>query len=121
LWPPGGWAAETVVTKKRKLYRVKFQERQEKQPTVVVVEQVGPSEYFGLIALERFVFFDQTKFVVLPDEDEMRKRFSRTERLHLPYHVLLSVEEFLEDDLDLKHLPFIREVPIEPSGDGTES
>ena len=46
----------------------------------------------------------------------MRKRFSQTERLHLPYHVLLSVEEFFEDEPDVKHLPFIREVPIEPSG-----
>jgi hypothetical protein len=34
--------------------------------------------------------------------------------LHLPYHVLLSVEEFFEDEPDLKNLPFIREVPSSP-------
>lgn len=97
--------------KRRKLYRVKFQERHEKQPTTVVVESFGPSDHFGLVVLESFVFFDQTKFVVLPEEDETRKRFAKTERLHLPYHVLLSVEEFHEDEPDLKHLPFIKEVP----------
>ena len=74
------------MTKKRKLYRVKFQERGEK-PTTVVVERFGPSDHFGLVALEGFVFFDQTKFVVLPEEDETRKRFAKTERLHLPFHV----------------------------------
>ena len=103
--------------KKRRLFRVKFQERNEKAPTVVVVETFGPSEHLGLVALEKFVFFDQTKFVVLPDEDEIRKRFGKTERLHLPYHVLLSVEEFYEDEPDLKNLPFIREVPSDGEGE----
>lgn len=96
--------------KQRKLYRVKFQERGEK-PTTVVVERFGPSDHFGLVCLEGFVFFDQTKFVVLPEEDETRKRFAKTDRLHLPFHVLLSIEEFFEEEPDLKHLPFIREVP----------
>lgn len=100
-----------MVKTRRKLFRVKFQERTEKQPTTVVVESFGPSDHFGLVCLEKFVFFDQTKFVVLPEEDETRKRFGKTERLHLPYHVLLSVEEFFEDEPDLKNLPFIREVP----------
>lgn len=99
---------------RRKLFRVKFQERNEKQPMTVVVESFTPSDYFGFVSLEKFVFFDQTKFVVLPEEDEIRKRFGKTERLHLPYHVLLSVEEFLEDEPDLKNLPFIREVPSSP-------
>lgn len=99
------------MSKQRKLYRVKFQERNEKAPTTVTVESFGPSDHFGLVVLEKFVFFDQTKFVVLPEEDETRKRFGKTERLHLPYHVLLSVEEYFEEDPNLKHLPFIREVP----------
>lgn len=103
------------MNKKRKLYRVKFQERNEKSPTTVVVEQFSPSEHFGLVCLEKFVFFDQTKFVLLPEEDETRKRFSKTERLHLPYHGLISVEEFYEDEPDLKNLPFIRPVESSPS------
>jgi hypothetical protein len=102
------------LTKQRRLYRVKFQEPGEKASTVVVVEKVGPSDLPGMVALEGFVFFDQTRFVVLPDEDETRKRFGKTERLYLPYHVLLSIEEFLEDETDLKSLPFIREVPTSP-------
>lgn len=102
-----------MAKKQRRLFRVKFQERTEKQPTTVVVEKFSPSDHFGLVCLEGFVFFDQTRFVVLPEEDETRKRFGKTERLHLPYHVLLSVEEFLEDEPDLKNLPFIREVPTQ--------
>lgn len=98
------------MSKRRKLYRVKFQERNEKSPLTVVVEHFSPSEHFGLVCLEKFVFFDQTKFVLLPEEDETRKRFAKTERLHLPYHGLISVEEFFEDEPDLKNLPFIRPV-----------
>ncbi len=99
---------EDIMSKKRRLFRVKFQERHEKAPITVVVESFAPSEHFGLVCLEKFVFFDQTKFVVLPEEDETRKRFSKTERLHIPYHGLISVEEFDEDEPDLKNLPFIR-------------
>ena len=94
----------------RKLFRVKFQERPDSKPTTVVVEAFSPGDFFGLVTLERFVFQDQTRFVVLPEDDELRKRFAKTQRLHLPYHALLSVEEFFEDEPDLKNLPFIREV-----------
>ena len=100
---------------KIKQYRVKFVERDEKQPFEVVVTYVGPSEFFGLIALEGFVFSDQKKFVILPEEDVARKRFGKTTRLHVPYHKIVFVEEFDEEPADLKNLPFIREIPAESS------
>lgn len=95
---------------RRRLFRVKFYEKADKSVTTVVVERFSPSEYIGLVTLDGFVFFDQTKFVVLPEEDEARKRFAKTEKLHIPYHALASVEEFIADEPDLKNLPFIREI-----------
>lgn len=99
------------MSRRKTLYRVKFQEKREPSakpdqgPTTVVVESFKPSEHFGLVCLEKFVFPEQTKLVLLPDEDENRKRFGKTDRLHLPYHVLLSVEEFHEDEPELKSVP----------------
>jgi hypothetical protein len=104
--------------RKRKLFRVKFHERHEKQPTTLVCERFSSSEFGGFVTLDGLIFYDQTRFIVLPEEDETHKRFAHTERLHLPFHVLLSVEEFVEDEADVRHLPFIREVAIENSVTG---
>lgn len=95
---------------RQKLYRVRFQTRDDKKPFEVVVRSVGSSEFIGLLALEGFVFTDTTKHVILPTEDEARKRFGDIEKLHVPYHNILFIEEFYEQDKDLKKLPFMREV-----------
>ncbi|MFK7825362.1 MAG: DUF1820 family protein [Oligoflexales bacterium] len=92
------------------LYRVRFQSKDDKQPLEVVVKSVGSSEFLGLLSLEGFVFSDQTKQVILPTEDEARKRFSKINRLHIPYHNILFIEEFHQEEPDLKNLPFIKEV-----------
>ena len=99
------------------LYRVRFQSKDDKQPLEVVVKSVGSSEFLGLLSLEGFVFSDQTKQVILPTEDEARKRFSNINRLHIPYHNILFIEEFHQEDPDLKNLPFIKEVASHPSED----
>ncbi len=99
---------------KQKLYRVKFIDRDSKDPKdplEVIVSSVGASEYFGLIALEGFIFKDQKKYVILPGEDAIRKRFGKTDRLHIPYHNIIYVEEYFDEPTDIKNLPFIKEVP----------
>lgn len=98
---------------KQALFRVRFQTRDDKKPFEVVVRAVDSSEFMGLLALEGFVFNDTTKQVILPTEDEARKRFGQIEKLHIPYHNILFIEEFLEEERDLKNLPFMREVESE--------
>lgn len=98
---------------KHALFRVRFQTRDDKKPFEVVVRSVDSSEFMGLLALEGFVFNDTTKQVILPTEDEARKRFSHIEKLHIPYHNILFIEEFFEEERDLKNLPFMREVESE--------
>ena len=104
----------------RRLYRVRFQTRDDRKPFEVVVSSVDSSEFMGLLVLEGFVFNDATKHVILPTEDEARKRFSSIDKLHLPYHNILFIEEFKERERDLKNLPFVREVSTE-SGPGSSS
>lgn len=99
---------------KKTLYRVKFQEKDDDKPITVVVRYFSPSDFLGLVTLEDFVFEKEAKLVLMPGEDETRKRFESTHKLHLPYHALLSVEEFYEDDKGVSAIPFIREVPKTP-------
>ena len=97
----------------RRLYRVKFLEKDEKTPVTVTATAVCVSEFFGLIAIEGFVFNDRKKHIILPDEDNARKRFAKTRKLHIPYHNVVCIEEFTEDPPDLKKLPFMKEVETE--------
>ena len=97
-------------THSRTLYRVKFCERDSKDAHEVVVSSVSQSEYMGLVVLEGFQFSDNKRAVVLPNEEEARKRFGDTERLHVPFHNIIYMEEFAEKPADLHQLAFIKEV-----------
>ncbi len=97
-------------SKKEKLrYRVRFHDGDPQKPRELVVNEVRSSEFIGLVTLDGMVFSDQTKQIVLPDEEAAQKRFGKTERLHIPYHNLLFVEEFYDAPVDLRKLPFIRD------------
>lgn len=91
------------------MFRVKFQEKKDESPIEVVVEHVSSSDFIGLITLDGFVFNDLTQQVILPKEDEARKRYGKTNRLHIPYHSILSIEEFDMKKPDLTKLPFMRD------------
>lgn len=99
---------------KKKLRRVRFVDASEKKTMEVVVEKISSSELMGMVVLEGFVFSDQKKLVILPEEEAARQRFCKTERLHIPYHSIIYCEEFDDEPADLKHLPFIREVMETP-------
>lgn len=97
-----------MAQKTERLFRVKFMEKESQKPTELVVEEVYSSEFVGLVTLSGFVFDDQKKFVILPEEDEARKRFGKTLKLHIPFHQLVFVEEFAPAVVDVSHLPFVR-------------
>ena len=78
------------------------------KPVEVVVKRVVSSEFLGLIMLEDFLFSDGTNHVVLPSEDKLRRQFTDTKRLHIPYHNIVSIEEFVPGKPDVKNLPFLR-------------
>ena len=92
-------------------YNVKFFEPDLKKYYDVFVKDVFPSEIIGLVTLQDFYFRDQTKNVLLTSEEEARKRFSKTERMHIPYQHITYVEEIYLDEIEHKSLPFIRQFP----------
>ena len=89
-------------------YRVKFQNKGEKTPSEVTVQHVSSSEIMGCIVLEDFVFIDQKKHVILPTEDDARKRYKDVKKLHIPYMSIIAVEEVEAVETDLSSLPFLK-------------
>lgn len=98
----------SLKEKKKLLYRVRFNDPSAKKVYELLMEEMTPSDIMGLVCLSGLVFKDQTKRVLLPDEDEARKRFGKTERVHIPYQHLIMVEEVYEDETDVHNLPFLK-------------
>ncbi len=92
-------------------YNVKFFEPDLKKYYDVYVKDVFPSEIIGLVTLQDFHFRDETKSVLLTSEEEARKRFSKTERMHIPYQHITYVEEIHMSDTESKNVPFIHQFP----------
>ncbi|RYZ69653.1 MAG: DUF1820 family protein [Proteobacteria bacterium] len=108
--------AKLVVHKKDKetIFRVRFIEKNSEQPMETLVRQIDSSHLPGLVCLSQFVFKDSTKKIILPEEEAAAKRYRNTERLHIPFHNILFVEEFHDEPLDIRELPFLREVTPAP-------
>ena len=100
------------MVENRRRYRVKFLEKNAKNPVTVIATTVRASEYFGMIVIEGLVFNDHRRHIILPEEDNTRRRFAKTNRLHIPYHNVICIEEFNEEPPDLKKLPFIKQVEL---------
>ena len=99
-------------TTKKELFRVRFLNKEDSKASEVVVKEVISSDLMGFILLKDFVFNDQKKPVILPSEEEARKRFHDVRKLHIPYHNVISIEEFEPENLEVKKFPFIKPAPV---------
>lgn len=94
----------------KSIYKVKFQENEKGEAREAMVREVYPSEIPGLVTLKDFVFKDASKTIFLPGEEEASKRFRDTKSIHIPYHNILFVEEFYEEDPKPKSPSYLSEV-----------
>ena len=92
----------------RRLFRIRFTDKVDKKTITLTAAKVTVSDFFGLIAIEQLVFTDNSKQIVLPEEDSMRKRYAATKRLHVPYHNVVSIEEFVEE----APAPKLHKIPV---------
>ncbi len=99
-------------SKKSVIYRVRFIEKDQTQPLEAWVRHVDPSHLPGMVILSEFIFRDSTKMIILPEEEAASKRFRNTISLHIPYHNLLFVEEVADEPVDVKNLPFLKDVTL---------
>lgn len=104
-----------MVQKKEKetIFRVRFLEKPQGQAMEAMVRQIEASSLPGLVCLRQFVFKDSTKKIIMPEEEAAAKRFRQTESFHIPYHNILFVEEIFDEPVDIRELPFLRELVLE--------
>ena len=96
--------------KEKNIFRVKFIEGDKEHPVEALVRNVTPSDFPGLVCFSDFIFKDQTKMIILPEEESASKRFNKTKSIHIPYHNILFIEEVSEDSTDVHNLPFLKEL-----------
>lgn len=108
---------DVIKVSQKVVYKVRFKESEQGKATEALVRQVYPSDIPGLVCLQEFVMKDNVKKIILPDEDAASKRFRKTKSLHIPYHNILFVEEMFDEPVDVKQLPFLKEVADEPVGE----
>ena len=75
----------------KKLFKVQFQNKGELYE--VYVRNVFPSDIFGFIVLENFVFGSQTSIVVDPSEEKLRAEFETVKRTYIPMHSVIRIDE----------------------------
>jgi hypothetical protein len=111
-----------IPQKKERLYRVRFLDPSERKTIEIVCKKVYSSEFLGLVTMEKLVFSRNSALLILPEEEAAEKRYSKTERLHIPYSAIVYVEEFDDSPGELKTLPFVKEVsPLEDKSNNSKS
>ena len=86
-----GIGAVVVETMKERLYKVIFLSQGDTYE--VYARQVSQGGLFGFIELEELVFGEKTQIVVDPSEERLQKEFEGVERVFLPMHSILRIDE----------------------------
>ncbi len=63
----------------------------------VYASHVYPSDLYGFIQVEGFVFGSQTQVVVDPGEEKLKATFSEVTRSHIPMHAVIRIDEVAKE------------------------
>ena len=89
--------------KRKTYYKITFQQEQEQYQ--VCAREVHSSDLYGLIEIAEFVF-PENKLVYNPGEERLRKEFSGIERVWIPYHAILRIDEISDTrEQEIKIVP----------------
>jgi len=91
------------------LYRVRFQGKEENKISEITVRYVTSSDIMGCIVLEQIVFQEQSKHLIVPEQAELQKRYQNVNKLHIPYHSLIAIEELACEKEKKQTLSVIRQ------------
>ncbi len=97
-----------MTTEHNLRYKVRFADPADQKTYELTAKELYAGDFLGMVTLEGLVWHDQTRQVLLAEEEAARKRFLKTDRLHLPYHHIHAIEEFQEASASLATLPFLR-------------
>lgn len=73
------------------IYRVVFHSQGEVWE--LYAREIFQSDLWGFIEIESFVFEDQTKVVVDPGAEKLRRTFDGVNRSYIPYSAIVRIDE----------------------------
>ena len=75
----------------------------------IFAKEVGQGGLFGFIEVQHLVFGAKTTVVIDPTEDRLKTEFEGVERMHIPMHSVIRIDEVRKEG---------RSRILETSGDG---
>jgi len=80
-----------VKTATKKLYRVRF--LNEGRIFELYAREVGQGMLFGFIEIADLVWGSKSEVIIDPGEQELRNEFNGVNRLHVPMHAMVRIDE----------------------------
>ena len=75
---------------KRRVFRVTF--RNDTEVYEVYCQKVGPSDMFGFVEIEGFLFGERSSMVVDPSEEKLKLELAGVERTLVPLHAVIRID-----------------------------
>ena len=89
---PGAVMSESLASMSFKpVYRVVFHNQGEVWE--LYAREIFQSDLWGFIEVEAFVFEDQSKVVVDPSAEKLRRTFDGVSRSYIPYSAIVRIDE----------------------------
>jgi len=79
------------MPEKQHLYKVVF--HNQGQVYEIYARGVGQGGLFGFVEISDLVFGASTSMVIDPSEDRLRQEFEGVERIHIPMHSMIRIDE----------------------------
>jgi hypothetical protein len=79
------------VSTTRKLYRVRF--LNEGRIFELYAREVGQGLLFGFVEIADLVWGSKSEVIIDPGEQELRNEFNGVNRLHVPMHAMVRIDE----------------------------
>jgi hypothetical protein len=76
---------------KQRIYRVIF--TNQAKTYEIYAQRVGSSEMHGFVEVEGLLFGEKTTLVVDPGEEQLKLEFDGVNRIHLPFHAVVRIDE----------------------------
>jgi hypothetical protein len=67
--------------------------------------KVLESSYYGFLEVRDFVFRDQRKYVIEPQDEKVRREFGGLTKITIPFHSILRIDEYEETEV---YSPFLK-------------
>jgi hypothetical protein len=73
------------------VYKVMFVNQEETYE--IFARHVYPSEMYGFVEVEEFVFGERSQLLVDPGEEKLKAEFAQVKRSYIPMHSVIRIDE----------------------------